>query len=137
MQLTGEPGQRPADVAATGGRRTWAEITSRAGLRELATYADVIAPNDRAIIPLDADGRLGAPTPLAADAHAAGLLVHTWTLRPENQFLAADFRDAAGPHARTPTGSIAEIGRYIAAGIDGFFTDDPGLGRQAVAAAAA
>lgn len=135
MQLTGEPGQPPADVAAAGGRRTWAEVTSAAGLREVATYADVVAPNDRAIIPLDAAGRLGAPTPLVADAHAAGLLVHTWTLRPENQFLPADFRDGAGPNARNPAGSIAEIGRYIAAGVDGVFTDDPGLGRQAVAAA--
>ena len=136
MQLTGEPGQLPADVAAAGGRQTWAEITSAAGLREVATYADVIAPNDRLIIPTDAAGRLSAPTPLVADAHAAGLLVRTWTLRPENQFLAVDFRNAAGPNARNPAGSIAEMQRYIAAGVDGFFTDDPGLGRQAVAAAA-
>ena len=137
MQLTGEPGELPADVAAAGGRTSWAQVTSPDGLRDVATYAEVIAPNDRLIIPTDAAGRLGAPTPLVSDAHAAGLLVHTWTLRPENQFLAADFRDGAGPDARNPAGSIAEIGRYIAAGVDGFFTDDPALGRQAVAAAAA
>jgi glycerophosphoryl diester phosphodiesterase len=29
-------------------------------------------------------------------------------------------------------GSIAEIKRYLATGIDGFFTDDPALGRAAV-----
>ena len=31
------------------------------------------------------------------------------------------------------TGSIAEMKRYIATGIDGFFTDDPALGRAALA----
>ncbi len=134
MQLTGDRDDRPADVAASGGRATWGELTSAAGLRAMAAYADVVAPNTRDIIPLDAAGRLSAPTPLVRDAHAAGLLVHTWTFRPENQFLAADFRDGAGPDARNPAGLIAEIRRYVAAGIDGFFTDDPGLGRRALAA---
>ena len=30
--------------------------------------------------------------------------------------------------------SIAEINAYLKAGIDGFFTDDPAVGRAAVAA---
>jgi glycerophosphoryl diester phosphodiesterase len=84
------------------------------------------------VIPLGPDGRLAAPTTLVADAHAAGLLVRVWTFRPENHFLAADFRNADGDGARNPTGSIAEIRRYLAAGLDGFFTDDPALGRAAV-----
>jgi glycerophosphoryl diester phosphodiesterase len=29
-------------------------------------------------------------------------------------------------------GSIAEIKRYLATGIDGLFTDDPALGRTAI-----
>jgi len=56
----------------------------------------------------------------------------TWTFRPENRFLAADFRSADGENARNPVGSIAEIRHYVATGIDGFFTDDPALGRAAV-----
>jgi glycerophosphoryl diester phosphodiesterase len=91
-----------------------------------------VAPPTRAIIPLGPDGRLAAPTQIVADAHAAGLLVGTWTFRPENSFLAADFRDGAGPAARNPAGSVAEIRRYLTAGLDGFFTDDPALGREAV-----
>jgi glycerophosphoryl diester phosphodiesterase len=60
------------------------------------------------------------------------LRVETWTFRPENSFLAADFRDGAGDNARNPAGSVAEIKRYLQLGLDGFFTDDPALGRAAV-----
>ena len=35
---------------------------------------------------------VAAPTTLIPDAHRAGLLVHPFTFRPENNFLAADFR---------------------------------------------
>ena len=35
-------------------------------------------------------------------------------------------------NARNPEGSVAEIRRYLEAGIDAFFTDDPALGRRAV-----
>jgi len=132
MQLVGDPRMVPADVAAAGGKATYAAMITPAGLRAMATYADVIAPSARALIPLDADGRLGQPTSLVADAHAAGLLVRLWTFRPENRFLAKDFQSGAGENARSEAGSIAEMRRYIATGIDGFFTDDPALGRRAV-----
>jgi glycerophosphoryl diester phosphodiesterase len=52
--------------------------------------------------------------------------------RPENNFLAADFRNNAGDTARNPEGSIAEIRRYIDEGIDGFFSDDTAIGRLAI-----
>lgn len=39
------------------------------------------------VIPRNADGSLGRPTTLVADAHAAGLKVHPWTFRAENSFL--------------------------------------------------
>ena len=136
MQLVDIGDQRPADVAAAGGKLTFAEMTSPAGLVEIARYADVVAPPNRAMIPLGPDQRLAAPTTLVSDAHRAGLLVHSWTFRPENQFLAADFQNGSGPDARNPQGSVAEIGRYLQIGLDGFFTDDPALGRQAIAALA-
>ena len=132
MQLVDDPSARPADLAATGSATTWAELTTAAGLRAMATYADTVSPNSRVLIPLDAQGRLGPPAPIIRDAHAAGLLVRSWTFRPENQFLPADLRSDAGPNARDPKGSVAEIRRYLAAGLDGFFTDDPALGRIAV-----
>ncbi len=132
MQLVGDDAQVPADVVATGGTLTFGAMTTPAGLREMKRYADVVAPSVRGVIPLGPDGRLAAPRPLVADAHAAGLLVRMWTFRPENRFLAADFRNGAGENARNPAGSVAEMRRYIATGIDGFFTDDPALGRLAV-----
>jgi glycerophosphoryl diester phosphodiesterase len=137
MQLTERPEGKPADVVAAGGALTFGQMYTPAGLREIKTYADVVAPPTRVIIPLGPDGRLAQPTSLVADAHAAGLLVHIWTFRPENVFLAQDFQDGTGPAGRNPAGSIAEMRRYIDQGIDGFFTDDPALGRQAIAASGA
>jgi glycerophosphoryl diester phosphodiesterase len=134
MQLVDGGDGKPADVVAARGALTWSRMTSPDGLRDIKSYADVVAPQVRGVIPLGPDGRLAAPTSLVADAHAAGLLVHIWTFRPENVFLAGDFKDGAGDNARNPAGSLAEMRRYIEAGIDGFFTDDPGLGRQAIAA---
>jgi glycerophosphoryl diester phosphodiesterase len=132
MQLVGTADERPADDVAAGGNLTYGQMTSASGLAHIKTYADVVAPPIRSIIPLGPDGRLSTPTSLVADAHSAGLLVHTWVFRPENKYLAADFRDGAGVAARNPEGSIAEIRRYLDAGIDGFFSDDTAIGRKAI-----
>ena len=132
MQLCSTVDDRPADVVKAGGALTYRQLLSPAGLADVARYADILAPDTRSIIPLGPDKRLAAPTRVVADAHAARLLVMPWTFRPENYFLAADFRSAAGDAARNPSGSVAEMRRYLAAGIDGFFTDDPALGRTAV-----
>ena len=133
MQLVEPAAGRPADMVKAGAGPTYAEMVAPAGLAEVARYADVIAPPTRAIIPLGTDGKLGAPTSLVADAHKAGLLVHVWTFRPENYFLAADFRAGTDPAFRNEAGSIREIQAYLRAGIDGFFSDDPGLGKKAIA----
>jgi glycerophosphoryl diester phosphodiesterase len=133
MQLVIGENVRPMDVAAAGGTLTFAQMCTPAGLRDIAQYADVVAPPTRSIIPLKKDGSLDAPSSLVEDAHKAGLRVEPWTFRPENHFLAADFRNSAGDTVRNETGSIAEIKRYIATGIDGLFTDDPALGRAALA----
>ena len=128
LQLIGDSDTRPAD----GTPHRYAAMIEPAGLRAIADYADVVAPQVRAVIPLRDDNRLGTPTSLVADAHAAGLLVRIWTFRPENRFLAADVRGDGGPDERNGAGSIEEIRRYLKTGIDGFFTDDPALGRAAV-----
>ncbi|MFK3739032.1 glycerophosphodiester phosphodiesterase [Massilia sp. TN1-12] len=123
---------RPADVAIAGGSLTYGEMVSARGLRDMAQYADVVAPITRAVIPVGKDERLLAPTSLVADAHKAGLSVVVWTFRPENAFLAADFRNDAGPNARNDAGSVAEIRRYLETGIDGLFSDDTALARKAI-----
>ena len=132
MQLTIGADVRPADVVKAGGALTFRQMMTPSGLADIAGYADILAPDTRTIIPLGPDGRLGAVAPVTADAHRAGLVVMPWTFRPENFFLAKNFQNEAGPAARNPAGSVAEIRACVAAGIDGFFTDDPALGRQAL-----
>jgi glycerophosphoryl diester phosphodiesterase len=134
MQLIGDPKESPADLVAAGIKHSYLDMVTPAGLADIATYADYVAPSLRMIIPLDADQRLGKPTGLVEAAHKVGLKVGIWTFRPENYFLAADFRNKDGDAARNPAGSIAEIRRYLATGLDAFFTDDPALGRAALAA---
>ncbi|MCD7098481.1 glycerophosphodiester phosphodiesterase [Stenotrophomonas sp. MMGLT7] len=112
--------------------RRYADLMTAEGLREVAGYADAIGPELRLVIPLDADKRLQAPTALVRDAHAAGLQVQPYTFRPENYFIAADLNQGGDPAARNEAASVAEIRRYLDAGIDAFFTDDPALGRRAV-----
>jgi len=58
--------------------------------------------------------------------------VHCYTFRPENRFLAADYRGPGGDNARHDAGAIAEIQHHLRAGVDGFFTDDSAIGRAAV-----
>jgi glycerophosphoryl diester phosphodiesterase len=128
MQLIGDPRDLPWDAKGTGTGRTYGEMVRSQGLTEIATYADYVAPATRLVIPLDPEGRLGPKTELVEAAHDAGLLVSTWTFRPENRYLAADFRDGSAPEARNERGSIAEMRRYMETGLDAFFTDDTALG---------
>lgn len=142
VQLIDNPANRPAangtarnkpyDFTAANDGRTYADMITPAGLKEIATYADVVAPYKEIIIPRNATNDLGAPTRVVADAHAAKLKVHTWTFRPENPFLPIALRSAnpASPSERGD--SVLEIIAYLKAGVDGFFTDDPAVGRQAV-----
>ncbi|MGC1548884.1 MAG: glycerophosphodiester phosphodiesterase [Rhodanobacter sp.] len=132
LQLLGSPSEQPYDVVAAGGSLNYGDMMTPVGLNEIAGYADAIGPNIRQIIPLTADRRLGVPTALVHDAHVAGLEVHVYTFRPENQFMARDFWSSDDPATRNEAGSIAEIRAYLDAGIDAFFTDDPALGREAV-----
>jgi glycerophosphoryl diester phosphodiesterase len=131
LQLVDAPEAQPWDVQAAGGTVRYADLLTPPGLREVATYADAIGPHARAILPVDGEGRLGPPTPLVREAHAAGLQVHAWTFRPENVFLPRSLWRGTEPAARNAEGSIAEIRAHLAAGIDAFFTDDPALGRRA------
>lgn len=109
-----------------GDTRTYAEYLSPAGLADLAGFVNGIGPEKGMIIPRLADGTLGQPTSLVADAHAAGLVLHPYTFRAENQFLPADYRVGTSPieYGR----AIDEQVTYLRAGIDGLFTDQADIG---------
>lgn len=132
LQLLDAGERQPYDVAAGGGTLGYARMMTPAGLREIATYADAIGANARAIVPLTPAGSLGAPAALVGDAHAAGLEVHAYTFRPENAYLPRDLWLGTAPGTFNEAGSIAEIRACLDAGIDAFFTDAPAIGRKAL-----
>ena len=132
VQLVGAPDEVPADRRLAGDMtRTYASMLTAAGLAAIATHADVLAPPARMVVPLDARGALAAPSGLVEAAHAAGLEVHAWTLRPENAFLPPALRCAGGDAVRCEAGAIAEARALAAAGVDAVFADDPGLALRA------
>ncbi|WP_350347866.1 esterase-like activity of phytase family protein [Agromyces sp. G08B096] len=121
-QLVSNAG-RPYDFTAAGDPRTYADLVTPAGLAEIATYADGVGLEKSVMIPRTAAGTLGTPKPVIADAHAAGLTVHGWTFRLENQFLPAEFRSGTDPSA--PGDLVGEIRAFVDAGMDGVFSDHP------------
>jgi glycerophosphoryl diester phosphodiesterase len=118
----------PADFVLTGDPRTYDDLVTPEGLAEIAEYADGIGPEKRRIVPGNvANGQLGEPTTLIADAHRAGLVVHPFTFRPENNFLAAPFRqgDPNSPeYLRARGDQPAELALYYELGVDGLFADN-------------
>jgi glycerophosphoryl diester phosphodiesterase len=119
----------PADFVLAGDPRTYDDLVTRQGLAEIARYADGIGPEKSRIVPGNvAGGTLGEPTSLIADAHRAGLMLHPWTFRPENNFLAATFGqgDPASPEFLRARGDQpAELALYYRLGVDGLFADNP------------
>ncbi|MET9936243.1 glycerophosphodiester phosphodiesterase, partial [Streptomyces sp. NPDC006324] len=116
-------GSRPWDFTEAGDPRTVADLITPKGLRWISSYAKGIGPTLDLVIPRDADGRLGAPTTLVRDAHAAGLVLHPYTHRNENAFLPAEFRRGTDPNAYGD--SFGALRKYLETGIDGIFSDNP------------
>jgi glycerophosphoryl diester phosphodiesterase len=134
------PYDRPYDWTASGDpellSRTFAYLTTNAGLREVARYADGIGPwkpyiNSTEAVDINGDGvvgdengdgrvdeadrRLTAPSDLVQRAHARGLLVHPYTFRNEQKRLAYDYKG----------NPIDEYLRFYELGVDGLFSDFP------------
>ena len=111
----------PWDLVAAGDPRTFADLVEPAELTEIATYADGIGPNKSMVVARDADHRLAGATGLVDDAHEAGLLVHIWTMRDENNFLPTDLR--LGGDKAAHGDAVGEYLVFFDAGIDGVFSD--------------
>jgi glycerophosphoryl diester phosphodiesterase len=113
MSPLGGPADRPG--------ATYASMATPQGLAEIATYANAIGVETALVYPRDASGRVGEPTRLVADAHAASLKVIVWTFRAEDVFLPTNHRgDLAG-----------WVRRFHALGIDGVFSDFPDVAIKA------
>jgi glycerophosphoryl diester phosphodiesterase len=128
------PFDKPYDWAVSGRAGLFKDLLTPAGLAEVRTYADGIGPwkyyiqstacrvvtatggcgdanGDGAVNEAD---RITVPaTDLVARAHAAGLLVHTWTFRNERSRQPLD--DGVQP--------TNEYTRFFNLGVDGVFSD--------------
>jgi glycerophosphoryl diester phosphodiesterase len=135
------PFDRPYDWTVSGDprllARTFGFFATDEGLREISTYADGIGPWKRYIVStkavdLNGDGVVGdengdgavndadlvtaPPTTLIQRAHRKGLLIHTWTFRDEDRFLASDYDG----------NPLKEYRQFFRLGIDGVFSDFTG-----------
>ncbi|MEH1947929.1 MAG: esterase-like activity of phytase family protein [Nostoc sp.] len=129
---------QPYDLKVNGDTRTYGDLRTPEGLAEVATYADGIGPWKRMIVSVkgtdangdgkaddvngdgavnDADKTTLPPSTLIQDAHNAGLQVHPYTFRAEDQYLAADYK-----------GQLAlEIQQFYQLGVDALFSDFPDI----------
>jgi glycerophosphoryl diester phosphodiesterase len=131
VQLINTGSTRPYDFVASGDPRTYADLITPAGLDAIDDYAAGIGPTRDLLIPRSGNV-IGTPTSLVADAHAAGLLVHPFTFRAENNFLSAGYR--VGSDLTAYGNYQDETLLYLRLGVDGFFTDQADFGVRAVAA---
>ncbi len=130
------PSAQPYDFVVAGDKRTYKDLVTKAGLAEIKTYADGVAPwkpyiqpskqvdanNDGKPDDLNGDGKMDErdrvliePTAVVKDAHEAGLFVHSWTFRSESYRLASDYKNDPS----------AEYKVFYDLGIDGLFSDFP------------
>jgi glycerophosphoryl diester phosphodiesterase len=134
--------KQPYDFTVKGDKRTYADLQTPAGLKEIATYADGIGAWKPMIISSkgvdangdgkaddvnkdglvnDTDRTILPATSLVKDAHANNLLVHAYTFRNEARRLASDYNG----------NPLEEYKAFINAGVDGFFSDFPGTADSA------
>lgn len=114
IYLIDDPELIPADFQASGDKRTYLQMLSDEGLKEIKKTADGIGPYKRYIVTAKDDKKL-TTTDLVNRAHSIGLLVHPYTFRSEEKYLLKDYNKD----------SQAEYLEFFALGVDGVFTDFP------------
>lgn len=117
----------PADEPVAGApARSYAWYRSDAGLDLLASRVDGVSVAKGNLLRVNALGRAIGPTGLVQRAHARGLRVFTWTLRPENRYLNLRFQTSLRGGEWGDWRS--EFGMVLSSGVDGIFVDHPDLG---------
>lgn len=106
--------------------RNYAWYRSNAGLDLLANRVQGISVAKGNLLKLGALGRASGPTDFVTRAHARGLQVFTWTLRPENRYLNVRFQSSLRPGDWGKW--QAEFAMILASGVDGIFVDHADLG---------
>ncbi|XP_034841159.1 uncharacterized protein [Maniola hyperantus] len=126
LQLYDSKSLQPADQVLLGTGITYGSMSTPEGLAEVAKYASAVGPDKSYIIPRNADNSLGEPTNFVADAHAVGLKVHPYTFRAENTFLPKEYQ-SDNPSKQARGNLTGELQKYVEAGIDGLFSDQPDI----------
>jgi len=112
VQLLDEVQERPADQLEL----TYEQMATKAGMEDIARYADWISPWKPYIIPFDPQTkRLLKPTRFVELAQRQGLKVVPYTFRNENEFLSVE--DQGRPKQ--------EYWRFFELGVDAVFSDHP------------
>lgn len=126
LQLFDKKELQPYDQVVLGTNLTYGDMASVEGLIEIAKYANAVGPDKSYIIPRDKDNKLGSATEFVKNAHAAGLKVHPYTFRAENQFLPTEFR--RNDDSPNNIGDFSgEMRSFFATGIDGVFSEHPDI----------
>lgn len=129
IQLYDDKTRQPADYVLSGSKITYADMASKTGLKNVAKYADGVGPNKGYIIEYTPKA---TETNFIEHAHAAGLKVHPYTFRPENQFLHSSLKCKGDNKQRCEAGLQQELNMFFKAGVDGVFIDDSAVGRKAL-----
>jgi glycerophosphoryl diester phosphodiesterase len=116
VQLINDIG-KPYNFIINDDPRTYIDLLSQQGLKEIAEYAQAIGVHKNLLIPRDIHGKLLSPTSLITNAHNANLQVHVWTFRNEDCFLPSDCQ--GNPQK--------EYEIFFSLGIDGVFSDYPDM----------
>lgn len=126
VYLTERFGTAPDEPQPGDPARNYAWYRSDQGLDLLRERVQGISVAKGNLLKLGALGLASGPTDLVERAHARGLSVFTWTLRPENRYLNVRFQSSLRP---ADWGKWqAEFAMILASGVDGIFVDHPDLG---------
>ena len=118
----------PADEVARLGKQAlpFAWYRTDEGLRSLVGRVEGISVAKSDLFEMNARGRALRVNDLVERAHALGLLVYVWTLRPERYFLNPRFGGTLRP---AEWGDWQrEFSMILNSGVDGIFVDHPDLG---------
>lgn len=104
-------------------KRRWSELATDEGLREIATYAQGVAPHKSVIIEISKNSteKKMVLSNFVELAHKHNLVVHVWTFRVE--------RDNFEKKEKILFDDVeVEMNAFFKIGIDGIFTDQPDVG---------
>ena len=116
----------PPDLVAQG--VTYAQMATPEGMANIKQYAQGVSMLRHLAADME-KGQWIRPSAAALAAKDAGLSVHIWTLRPENQYLPNPYKNGSNPAQRGH--AAAEAKALLATGADGLITDDPASIRAA------